>query len=286
MNRFRIDHATMRFGVFGDPIAHSKSPVMMNRAFEATGINGIYMAFHVRPHQLQSAVEGIRGLGFRGVNVTIPHKQAVMEYLDEIDEGARVIGAVNTIVNNDGVLVGYNTDGIGYVRSLKEETGVRLAGKRILLIGAGGAARGVAYALAQEAPECIWIINRTADRAVELAWSLKSYADVRGMGSEGLDDIKHKVDIVINTTSIGMHPDVDERPADPTIFPAGTLFSDLVYNPRITRWLREARELGSVVHGGLGMFIYQGAYAFEYWTGIQAPVQVMRETVEQALQQA
>ena len=106
------------------------------------------------------------------------------------------------------------------------------------------------------------------------------------MGSEGLDDIKHKVDIVINTTSIGMHPDVDERPADPTIFPAGTLFSDLVYNPRITRWLREARELGSVVHGGLGMFIYQGAYAFEYWTGIQAPVQVMRETVEQALQQA
>jgi len=286
MDRLKLDHATMRFGVFGDPIAHSKSPVMMNSAFEATGINAIYMAFHVKPEQLRSAVEGIRGLGLRGVNVTIPHKQAVMDYLDEIDEGARVIGAVNTIVNNNGVLVGYNTDGIGYVRSLKEETGVNLAGKRILLIGAGGAARGVAYALANEVPECIWIINRTAERAVELARSLQAYADVRGMGTEGLDDIKHKVDIVINTTSIGMLPDVDGRPADPAAFPAGTLFSDLIYNPRVTRWLKEAEEHGSIVHGGLGMFIYQGAYAFEYWTGRQAPVQVMREAVERALQQS
>jgi len=283
MDRMRIDHATMRFGVFGDPIAHSKSPVMMNHAFAAAGINGIYMAFHVKPKQLRSAVEGIRGLGYRGVNVTIPHKLAVMEYLDEIDEGARVIGAVNTIVNDNGVLIGYNTDGIGYVRSLKEETGVDLAGKRILLIGAGGAARGVAYALAREAPECIWIVNRTAERAVDLAQSLQAYGDVRGMGTEALADIKHKVDIVINTTSIGMHPDIEGRPADPRSFPPGTIFSDLIYNPRMTRWLKEAQELGRIVHGGLGMFIYQGAYAFEYWTGREAPVQVMREAVEQAL---
>lgn len=279
----KIDHRTLRFGVIGDPIAQSKSPVMMNRAFEAVGINGIYMAFHVRPEMLKAAVDGIRGLGLRGVNVTIPHKQAVMAYLDEIDEAAQVIGAVNTIVNDDGKLTGYNTDGIGYVRSLKEETGVQIQGKRILLLGAGGAARGVAYALAKEQPEQIWIANRTAERAAKLAQALRPYGSVDGMGLEGLDDIKHNVDIVINTTSVGMHPKIDERPADPKMFPQGAVLSDLIYNPLKTRWLLEAEEAGYRIHGGLGMFVYQGAYAFEYWTGKQAPVDVMREAVEQAL---
>jgi len=279
----QIDHTTMRFGVFGDPIAHSKSPLMMNKAFEAVGLNAIYMAFHVKPEQLRHAVEGIRGLAFRGVNVTIPHKLAVMEYLDEIDEGARVIGAVNTIVNDSGRLIGYNTDGIGYVRSLKEETGIHLAGKRILLLGAGGAARGIAYALAMENPAHIWITNRTAERAVELASSLSKYADLEGMGSDRLADIKHKVDLVINTTSVGMHPHVDERPADPRMFSSDTIYSDLIYNPLKTRWLLDAEELGRKVHGGLGMFIYQGAYAYEYWLDQQAPVDVMRQAVVEAL---
>lgn len=275
----QYDHTTLKFGVFGDPIAQSKSPLMMNRAFEALGINGIYMAYHVKPHQLRQAVDGIRGLSLRGVNVTIPHKQAVMEYLDEIDEGAKVIGAVNTIVNDAGKLIGYNTDGIGYVRSLKEETGANLAGKNILIIGAGGAARGVAYALAQEGPEQIWIANRTIDKAVELADSLRPYANIAGMGLDGLADIKLKVDIAINTTSVGMHPHIEDRPADPTQFREGTIISDLIYNPLKTRWLREAEQHGCQAHGGLGMFVYQGAYAFEYWTGQTAPVDVMREAV-------
>jgi len=279
----RIDHATLKFGVFGDPIAHSKSPLMMNTAFEAAGVQGIYMAFHVTPDRLRQAVDGIRGLGLRGVNVTIPHKQAVMAFLDEIDENARVIGAVNTIVNEGGRLIGYNTDGIGYVRSLKEETGVGIAGKRILILGAGGAARGIAYALACERPERIWIANRTEERAAELASSLAAYADFEGMGMERIADIIHKVDIVINTTSVGMHPNVDERPADPRIFQPGTLFSDLIYNPLKTKWLEEAEQLGHKVHGGLGMFVYQGAYAYEYWLGRQAPVEAMREAVERSL---
>lgn len=280
-----IDHTTMRFGVIGDPIAQSMSPLMMNQAFQAAGINALYMAFHVTPEHLQHAIYGLRSLGFRGANVTIPHKQAVMEFLDEIDEGARVIGAVNTIVHEDGKLIGYNTDGIGYVRSLKEECKVDLQGRHIVLIGAGGAARGVAYALAQEKPASIRIVNRTMEKAEQIAAALAAHVDIRGMGMDQLDDIKEQTDIVINTTSLGMYPHVEERPLDPTIFKPGTIVSDLIYNPRITRWLREAEAHGCIIHGGLGMFIYQGAYAYEYWTGQQAPVQVMRQAVEQALGQ-
>ena len=142
---------------------------MLNRAFQEAGINAVYAAFHVRPEELGDAVRGIRALGYRGINVTIPHKVEVMQYLDEIDEGARIVGAVNTIVNESGKLIGYNTDGIGYVRSLKEETGIELKGKSVLLLGAGGAARGVAYALAKEGASRIYIANRTKERALELA---------------------------------------------------------------------------------------------------------------------
>lgn len=278
-----IDSNTMRFGVIGDPIAHSLSPLMMNHAFAVVGLNAVYMAFHVKPEQLEHAMSGIRGLGFRGANVTIPHKQAVMDYLDEIDDGARVIGAVNTVVNEGGKLIGYNTDGIGYVRSLEEECNIDLQGRNIVLIGAGGAARGVAYALAKKNPSSICIVNRTVGKAEQLAASLAAYGDIRGMGMEKLDDIKEHADIVINTTSLGMHPNVEDRPADPTLFRSGTIISDLIYNPRMTRWLREAAEHGCKIHSGLGMFIYQGAYAYEYWTGQEAPVQEMRQAVEQAL---
>lgn len=279
----RIDSHTILYGVFGDPVRHSMSPVMLNRAFKECGINAAYAAFHVKPAQLGEAIQGIRALGYGGVNVTIPHKLDVMKYMDHIDEGARMIGAVNTVVHRDGRLIGYNTDGIGYVRSLKEETGIRLRGMRILLVGAGGAARGVGYALAQEEPEAIWIANRTADRAVELARDLAGGVDVRGMGLGEIDHIKNEVDLVVNTTSIGMHPLVDETPIDPSWFREGMVVSDLVYNPRITKLLREAKERGARIHSGLGMFIYQGAYAFEYWTGHPAPVTAMRETVEKIL---
>jgi shikimate dehydrogenase len=174
-----IDTGTAVYGVFGDPVRHSRSPVMLNRAFAVAGVNAVYAAFHVLPGTLRQAVEGIRALGFGGVNVTLPHKVEVMEYLDEIDEGARFIGAVNTIVNDGGRLIGYNTDGIGYVRSLKEETGVSLAGKTLLVIGAGGAARGVVYALAQERPARIVIANRTAERARALAADFAATAALR-----------------------------------------------------------------------------------------------------------
>ncbi|UJF35020.1 shikimate dehydrogenase [Paenibacillus hexagrammi] len=278
-----LDSHTILFGVFGDPVRHSRSPVMLNQAFQVAGLNHAYAAFHVEPPALGDAVRGIRALGFRGVNVTIPHKVEVMQYLDEIDEGARVIGAVNTIVNENGKLIGYNTDGIGYVRSLKEETGIDIRGKRIVLLGAGGAARGVAYALAKEAPAEICIANRTKEKAIDLAEAIGAYTSTRGMGLNELRDAVSEADIIVNTTSSGMHPHVGDVPMPVEWISSRHLCSDLIYNPRITRFLQEAEKNGARIHGGLGMFIYQGAYAFEYWTGVTAPVSAMRQVVEQSL---
>ncbi|MCY9669412.1 shikimate dehydrogenase [Paenibacillus alginolyticus] len=278
-----IDSHTILYGVFGDPIRHSRSPIMLNRAFQEAGINAVYAAFHVRPEELGDAVRGIRALGYRGINVTIPHKVEVMQYLDEIDEGARIVGAVNTIVNESGKLIGYNTDGIGYVRSLKEETGIELKGKSVLLLGAGGAARGVAYALAKEGARRIYIANRTKERALELADTISSYTEAIGLGMDELGHVVDEVQFVLNTTSAGMHPHVDEVPLPLEFLRSHHLVSDLIYNPRITRFLHEAEARGARIHGGLGMFIYQGAFAFEYWTGAPAPVAAMRQVVEQSL---
>ncbi|OCT17202.1 shikimate dehydrogenase [Paenibacillus pectinilyticus] len=278
-----IDSHTVLYGVFGDPIRHSRSPIMLNRAFQETGVNGVYAAFHVKPEELGEAVRGIKALGYRGVNVTIPHKVDVMNYLDEIDEGAMIVGAVNTIVNEAGKLKGFNTDGIGYVRSLKEETGIELKGKRVLVLGAGGAARGVAYALAKEGASCIYIANRTRERAVELAQTIGAFTETVGLGMDELEDVVDQVEFVLNTTSAGMHPNVDELPLPLHLLRSHHLVSDLIYNPRITRFLRKAEAIGARIHGGLGMFIYQGAYAFEYWTGTPAPVEAMRQVVEQSL---
>jgi shikimate dehydrogenase len=278
-----IDSHTILYGVFGDPIRHSRSPIMLNRAFQEAGINAVYAAFHVRPEELGDAVRGIRALGYRGINVTIPHKVEVMQYLDEIDEGARIVGAVNTIVNDSGKLIGYNTDGIGYVRSLREETGIELKGKSVLLLGAGGAARGVAYALAKEGAGRIYIANRTKERALELADTISSYTEAIGLGMDELGHVVDEVQFVLNTTSAGMHPHVEELPLPIELLRSHHLVSDLIYNPRITRFLREAEARGARIHGGLGMFIYQGAFAFEYWTGTPAPVAAMRQVVEQSL---
>ncbi|MCM3206073.1 shikimate dehydrogenase [Paenibacillus illinoisensis] len=268
-------------GVFGDPIAHSKSPAMHNAALATAGVNGLYMPLHVRPEQLEAAVKGIVALGYRGVNVTIPHKEEVMKYLDVIDDSARLIGAVNTIVNDNGKLTGYNTDGIGYVRSLKEEAVPELAGKKIAVLGAGGAARGAIYALALEKPERISILNRTAERAEALASDLRRHGlgNITGSGMEEAAAVLATADIVINTTAAGMHPHIDDVPVNPELIREGTAVSDLIYNPLETRLLQEARLRGCVVHGGLGMFVYQGAVAFEHWLGIPAPVETMRRAV-------
>ncbi|PAD80415.1 shikimate dehydrogenase [Paenibacillus campinasensis] len=266
-------------GVMGDPIAHSKSPVMHQAALAELGLQGAYVPLHIRPKGLADAISAVRSLHFRGVNVTIPHKVEVMKYLDEVDEGAAQIGAVNTIVNDNGRLKGYNTDGIGYVRSLKDEACPDLSGKRIAVLGAGGAARAIVYALIAEQPAVISILNRTEAKARELSEEWSKLADIRGFGEEASREVLAAADVVINTTSVGMHPNIGDVPVNPDFIREGAVVSDLIYNPLKTSLLRESERRQCTVHGGLGMFVNQGAYAFEFWTGLDAPVTAMREAV-------
>lgn len=270
-------------GVMGDPIAQSKSPLMHGAALKALGLSGAYVPLHIAPDKLGDAVQAVRTLGFRGVNVTIPHKVAVMEYLDKLDASAVDVGAVNTIVNDSGVLTGFNTDGIGYVRSLKTEAAPDLSGLRILVIGAGGAARGIVSALLQEQPASILIANRNETRAHQLAERFLNKGTAAGIRMDEVPRVIGGMDIVINTTSVGMYPHMEEMPIDPAWLHEGTIVSDLIYNPLHTRLLTESLQRGCIIHGGLGMFVYQGAYAFEYWTGLEAPADIMRQTIADCL---
>lgn len=278
-------HGELLLGVMGDPIAQSKSPLMHGAALQALGLSGAYVPLHITPDKLGEAVQAIRTLGFRGVNVTIPHKVAVMEYLDRLDSSAVDVGAVNTIVNDNGILTGFNTDGIGYVRSLKAEAAPDLTGTRILVIGAGGAARGIVSALLKEQPASILIANRNEERARQLADSFASRGAVAGGGMEAVPSVIGGMDIVINTTSVGMYPRMEDMPIDPAGLHEGMIVSDLIYNPLHTRLLTESLKRGCTVHGGLGMFVYQGAYALEYWTGLEAPTAIMRQTIADCLGQ-
>lgn len=270
--------------VIGDPIKQSKSPLMLGRAFEECSIDATYGAFQVTPDQLPQFVQAVRELGILGMNVTIPHKLHVMELIDEVDADALGLGAVNTVVNRNGRLIGYNTDGIGYVRSLKEEAVANIAGKKIVVVGAGGASRGIIYALLQENPSSIYVVNRTVAKADELVASLNSDVPLLAAGQAELEQLCQEADIVINTTSVGMYPHPNETPIAGNWMKLGAVASDLIYNPLKTQFLLEAEQHGCVAHGGLGMFIYQGAFAFEYWTGKRAPIEAMREAVLAVLQ--
>ncbi|WP_342548822.1 shikimate dehydrogenase [Paenibacillus sp. FSL P2-0089] len=284
-NRNTQSHGELLLGVMGDPIAQSKSPLMHGAALQALGLSGAYVPLHITPDKLGDAVQAIRTLGFRGVNVTIPHKVAVMEYLDRLDSSAVDVGAVNTIVNDNGILTGFNTDGIGYVRSLKTEAAPDLTGARILVIGAGGAARGIVSALLKEQPAMVLIVNRNEERARQLADSFSSRGSLTGAGMDAVPRVLGSMDIVINTTSVGMYPHMEDMPIDPAGLHEGMIVSDLIYNPLHTRLLTESLKRGCTVHGGLGMFVYQGAYALEYWTGLVAPAAIMRQTIADCLGQ-
>ncbi|QDX95766.1 shikimate dehydrogenase [Brevibacillus laterosporus] len=276
---------TTMVGLFGRPVGHSLSPVMHNTAFEHNQLPYAYAAFQVDDHQIKEAVEAIRALGMRGVNVTIPHKIAVIPYLDKIDPLAERIGAVNTIVNEDGTLIGYNTDGTGYVRSLLEETGVNLTEQVVTLLGAGGAARAVACTLVERGVKEIRIVNRSLERAEMLAMALGSQIPVRVYSFSQAEQAILDSTLLINTTSIGMYPHIHEMPVDKECLRADLIVSDLIYNPLETKLLQHAKAIGATHHSGVGMFINQGGLAYELWTGEAAPTDKMREIVLQHLQQ-
>lgn len=278
-----ITSKTQLVGLFGHPVSHSQSPMMHNAAFAQMGLGFAYVAFDVDPANMEDAVRGIRALGLKGINVTIPHKVAIMPMLDEIDPLAKRIGAVNTVVINDGRLIGYNTDGMGYVRSLVEETGIVLDQQIVTMVGAGGAARAVAFTLAEKGVKEIRIMNRSRERAQILAEHVGTIVPTKIVEQgDGMDAIADS-SLLINTTSIGMLPNVQEMPVPPEWLHNKLTVSDLIYNPLETRLLGEARAIGATVHSGVGMFVNQGALAFELWTGQEAPTEIMREIVLQQL---
>ncbi|OIQ60227.1 shikimate dehydrogenase [Neomoorella thermoacetica] len=282
----QVKASTGLVALLGHPVQHSLSPLMHNAAFAAGGQNLVYLAFDVEQGDLVAALAGLKALGFRGANVTVPHKEAVIPYLDAVDPVAARIGAVNTIVNEDRCLKGYNTDGSGFLRSL-EEAGFHPAGKRAVILGAGGAARAVAFALATAGCGSLVLANRTPERATELAGALAGAGlpapVVYRLGDAGMRSEVEAADLVLNTTSLGMWPRVEETPLPPDWFRPGQWVYDLVYNPLETKFLASARRRGCRVISGLDMLLYQGAAAFTLWTGREAPVAVMARVLREAM---
>lgn len=275
------------FGVFGDPIGHSLSPAMHNAAFSALGMDCIYHAFRVRPENLEKAILGAEAMGFGGLNLTVPLKEEAMK-LDFIkpDPLAKRIGAVNTVVFGEtGKIQGYNTDGLGARQALLD-TSVEIMGSRMVIAGAGGAARAVAFQLAADGAD-ITVINRTEERAVELAKEISAAAlpgKIRGTGLSRLKELLRDADVLINTTTLGMYPNTDATIATAEDLHSGLTVFDIVYNPLETRLLREAKAAGAKTISGVLMLVYQGAEAFRLWTGVEPPVELMKKTVLEALQ--
>lgn len=273
----KITAQTRPLGLIGHPVSHSKSPLMMNAAIKKQQAPFVYLAYDIVPQQLKQAVQGLRTLQFQGFNVTIPHKVAIMDYMDEIDETAEAIGAVNTVVKRNGKWIGTNTDGLGYLRSLQEEMNLNLTEQRVVIIGAGGAARAIGYVLAKAGVAHITIINRTIYKAEHLATHLSQWSN--GIEVRSLADAKvqiKKATCVINTTSVGMHPHVEEMPIDADWLHEDCIVSDLIYTPSRTKLLHAAKDKGARIHNGMGMLLYQAAIAYEHWTGNKAPVATMR----------
>lgn len=258
------------FGIIGDPVDHSLSPTMHNIAFKELGIKAVYGAFLVKPENLAKAIEGIKALNIKGVSVTIPHKEAIVPYLDEIDQVALKIGAVNTILNENGVLKGYNTDWIGVIKAF-EEKGVQLKGKRVVILGAGGASRAIIYALKESGAEKITLYNRTYAKAEKLA----SLFQISAYPWEDLP--KAEGDILIQATSVGLksfHSPISEK-----ILKRFKIAMDTVYIPLRTKFLSLAEKFVDITIDGLKMLLYQGVEQFKLFTGREAPIIIMEKVL-------
>lgn len=258
------------FGLLGHPVGHSMSPLMHNDAFVALGIDNYYQAFDVASERLEKAVVGMKALGISGFNVTIPHKVAIMEFLDEIDGEAKTIGAVNTVVNENGRFVGYNTDGQGYLDALLEDISEEtLHQANVLIIGAGGAARAIVTVLSSFGTKRLVICNRTVEKAEVLAKECSQKTEISTMTIADAEAALEQFDVIVNTTSVGMSPNIDAKPISLEKLKEDALVSDLIYNPLETALLKEAKQRGGKTQNGVGMFVGQGALAFKKWTGVE-----------------
>ncbi|OIU70633.1 shikimate dehydrogenase [Rossellomorea aquimaris] len=267
------------YGVIGDPIVHSMSPVMHNAAFKKAVINASYGKFHVTPDALPQAINGIRALGLRGINVTVPHKTAVIPLLDEVDPLAQSIGAVNTIVNREGKLIGFNTDGLGFVEGLKKEISGSISNKSVLIIGAGGAAKAIYHTLAALGVKKVDLANRSEEKAAAMIGTCPAGVESHYHRLDEAGSVLHLYDIVIQTTSIGMYPRVGESPVRIERVKPGAVFSDIIYNPLKTTFLKQAEEKGAIIQNGIDMFVHQGALAFNKWTGVTPDTELLKKVV-------
>ncbi|HEY31591.1 MAG TPA: shikimate dehydrogenase [Dehalococcoidia bacterium] len=279
-----VSGRTRLCGLIGDPVEHTMSPAMHNAAYQQMGLDYVYVPFRVRPEELGKAIDGMRAFNIRGLNVTIPHKVAVIPFLDKLDPLAEKIGAVNTIVNDNGVLTGYNTDATGFLHALFEK-GVEPRGKKALILGAGGASRAVSLILADSGAERLIILNRSEelDWAYELAGNISQLynmdAKAGELNRESLDSVMERIDIsiLVNATSVGMTPNIEDSPVDAYLLRPELVVFDVVYNPLRTRLLRDAEAAGAETISGIEMLAWQGALAFEKWTGREAPLDLMRK---------
>ncbi|EKQ54939.1 MAG: shikimate 5-dehydrogenase [Methanobacterium sp. Maddingley MBC34] len=272
-------------GIMGDPVEHSLSPPMHNAAFHQLKLDYVYVPFHVKRGNLAPAILGARNMGIKGLNLTIPHKIEVINYLDELDEAAELIGAVNTVKFTENNAIGYNTDGFGAVKAIEEATPVK--GKKIIIIGAGGAARAISFQLLLSGVGEVLIANRTLEKACNLKNDLKETFNT-SLGCLGLEDeLKLELkdaDVLINTTPVGMHPHQDDEPVVTSdMMHSDLVVNDIVYNPLETGILREAGKAGAQIVPGTKMLIYQGLEAFRIWIGITPPVEVFEAALMREL---
>ena len=278
-----IKGSTNIVGLIGHPVEHSFSPPMHNAAFAALGMDYAYVAFDVDPLNLKSAIEGAKSLNIKGFNVTIPHKIEVMKHLDEIDDVAGLIGAVNTIDFKN--MKGYNTDGIGAVKAIEEVTSIK--DKNVVVAGAGGASRAISFYIAKYGADTLTILNRNVEKADSLAGDVLDSDLIGDVKSDSISEIKSYIDdadVLIDTTPVGMHPNVDAEPivAAEDMHENLAVF-DAVYNPNETVLIKEALKAGAKPVYGIKMLLYQGAESFRIWTGSDAPVDVMEDALRKTL---
>ena len=272
-------------GVFGHPVAENPTCVMQDAAFGHLGVRWKYLTIEVLPKDLEAAIRGMRAMNMRGINLTIPHKVAVIPFLDEVADDAQLIGAVNTVRRDGNRLIGENTDGKGFLRSLREDAGVDPSGARVAVMGAGGASRAICVELANAGVASIDLYNRSAERGEQLTSHLNAHTRARTTFHrwDAPVTIADEVTIVVNATSIGLYPDVDECPkVNMGSIHAGQVVCDVIPNPPDTTFLKQARAQGAQTLDGLGMLVYQGAIGLHMWTGLEAPVDVMRRALEAA----
>lgn len=280
-----IDGSTTIVGVFGAPITHTASPAMHNAAFNALKMNWRYLAFHVEPQNLRTALQGARDMGLAGINLTVPHKISVLDCIDEVDAEARKLGATNTIVIEKRRLRGLNTDGHGFVKAIKEDFNFAIKGKRVLILGAGGAGRSIAVKCALEAAAKVIVANRTLARIEPIAREIratKSEFLPIALTADEVDKVIHDVDLVVNATSVGLK-EGDSLGLPAALFSPQLHVYDLIYRPAETEFLHVAASAGAKVANGVSMLLHQGAKAFEIWTKRKAPLAVMRRALRAAI---